>query len=229
MNKTTSKIFTPKSIVIALCDLAIVNALCILTAYVVKYDFDWIGGLIIANSCLFVIVKYLGMRFLGYNWLDSILNRIFKQLTDIVIALFFLTTIFPIIFVLGAITIRTKRGGAIGSILEIRTATVNDANISLLFFRKTSTVFDHPFLNKMPNAFNILLGKISLWDSCKEINIEVGIEENIEEVICKDNIEPEEEPLEEISTSIDINNINIEEERQDSPNNNQTSNYEHIQ
>jgi hypothetical protein len=62
-----------------------------------------------------------------------------------------------------------------------------------------------------------------------EINIEVGIEENFEEDICKDNIEPEEEPLEEICTSIDINNINIEEERQDSPNNNQTSNYEHIQ
>jgi hypothetical protein len=81
----------------------------------------------------------------------------------------------------------------------------------------------------MPNAFNILLGKISLWDSCKEINIEIGIEENIEEDICKDNIEPDEEPLEEISTSIDINNINIEEERQDSSNNNQTSNYEHIQ
>ena len=74
MNKTTSKIFTPKSIVIALCDLAIVNALCILTAYVVKYDFDWIGGLIIANSCLFVIVKYLGMRFLGYNYFFSRLS-----------------------------------------------------------------------------------------------------------------------------------------------------------
>ncbi|MBR5465843.1 MAG: hypothetical protein IKU79_00275 [Bacteroidaceae bacterium] len=251
MNKLTFNIFTPKGLLIAACDITILNAVCILIAFWAIHDWDWTGYLIVANVVSLLTIKYFSMRLANMHWLDSILNRAVKKITDIAISMIFLLTFFPIIFILATIAIRTTHSATGKSILELRHVIIEDKETILMFFRKSRTIFDNPFLNKTPIAVNILLGQLSLWNlyELKEERVEF---ERHEDLILKNdttyveihdntqNLDDEslhEEGQAKFETTNDNENlvdfvdkyIHFEDDIQDSLTNNHTSNYEHIQ
>lgn len=153
------------------------------------------------------------MNLLGIGWLESILNRFIKRLTDIVISTFFLLTVFPIAYVISAILIRIQKGFADGSIIRIQEMQIKGRHFSSIAFSKSGTIFDRPLLSNLPLAFNILLGTISIWDiaSVQEIQVQQVNEEEVqtEEACVKED------------TTAEDNNITIETTTSETENNSQ--------
>lgn len=122
---------------------------------------DWLCGLLLLNNIALIILRQWISDILQIHWLLSPLNRMLKRLTDILLSLLFLSTIFPLTFIIQAVT--TKRNSN-GSILTFRKMSIGQKkNISGIVFRKP--IFpNNNYIERLPLALNILIGSVSFWD-----------------------------------------------------------------
>ena len=178
MNELSAIKSTPHMRLVYALDIIILNACAIPIAYACLWKLDGLWAMLICNFVVLVLLRQYLFSLLQIHWLSSPLNRCLKRLTDIVCALVFLTTVFPIIlfaYIILNIATRKKNGNPIFTIRKIRTK--DNKLISSVIFSQQLFAFDKACIIDMtPWAFNVLLGNFSLWDllylkeQCKDFN-----------------------------------------------------------
>lgn len=149
---------------IAICDIAILIACCIILVQGYHKYFNWLMVLFSLNLISLIAIRQIGMSLLNKTWLDSYLNRSLKRITDFSLAIIYMLTALPIIYLLFAICLRTQKKFANTPILYYQRMHTNIRSFDSLTFTKTSTFLDHPCLKHAPIAINIAAGTLSIWD-----------------------------------------------------------------
>lgn len=166
MNELSAIKSTPHMRLVYTLDIIILNACSMAIVYACLWKLDGLWAMLICNFTVLVLLRQYLFKLLQIHWLSSPLNRCLKRLTDIVCALVFLTTLFPIIlfaYIILDIATRKKNGNPIFTTRKIQT---KDNNIipSVIFSQQLFAFDKACVIEKTPWAFNILLGNFSLWD-----------------------------------------------------------------
>ena len=147
---------------ISVFDITILNSFCIFIAYLFLHEINWLWGLLAINFILIVALRQWFMHCLEIHWLESILNKVLKRITDIVVALLFIFTLLPILIIIGTIILKRQKTGPVLTFREI-CPNVDKKNFEGLVFNDCEQL-EKFNLRYAPMAFNLLLGQISLWD-----------------------------------------------------------------
>ena len=97
MNELSVIKSTPHMRLVYTLDIIILNACSMAIVYACLWKLDGLWAMLICNFTVLVLLRQYLFKLLQIHWLSSPLNRCLKRLTDIVCALVFLTTLFPII------------------------------------------------------------------------------------------------------------------------------------
>lgn len=142
-------------------DIIMLNACGVTMYYVFAIGIDYIFALLAINSIAIIAFRQWICYSLQIKWLLSPVNRFLKRLSDIVLAAFFLLTIFPIMIILHAVVTKKNHGK---SVFCLRKFTIGqDQSFTAIAF--SANLFrDNTKWNSTPLVFNILIGTISVWD-----------------------------------------------------------------
>lgn len=91
------------------CDLIVLNACCLTVLQAWLVGMDWIWGLSLLNCIFMIALRLWLMRSLRISWMTSPLNRGLKRAADIMLAMLFMTTAFPIIILILAVIIKSNK------------------------------------------------------------------------------------------------------------------------
>lgn len=163
-NNYTIKSSGRERLFIAICDIAILIACCILFVCIYKGFTGWLIALLAIEVVSIIVIRHLGMTILNKFWLESYLNRALKKLTDLLLSSLVLLTAFPVIYLLTAVYTRCSKGFAHGSILRFKRMYTQAGSFSALLFNECGAITDQPLINRIPIFFNVLIGDLSLWD-----------------------------------------------------------------
>mgnify|MGYP006991639736 CR=1 FL=1 len=132
---------------------------------------------------------------LDIHWLESILNKALKRLTDIAVALLFIITLLPILIVICTIILKRQKTGPVLTFCEI-CPNADKKNFEGLVFNDSEQLKKYN-LRYAPLAFNLLVGQISLWD----------LKEFTEIIPHTENVDTEHESIsEEIEDDLQVEN-----------------------
>lgn len=149
---------------IAICDIAILIACCILFVCIYNGFTGWLIALLAIEVVSIIVIRHLGMTILNKFWLESYLNRALKKLADLLLSSLVLLTAFPVIYLLTAVYTRCSKGFAHGSILRFKRMHTQAGSFSALLFNECGAITVQPLINRIPIFFNVLIGDLSLWD-----------------------------------------------------------------
>ncbi len=162
---------------ISVFDISILNSVCIFIAYLFLHEINWLCGLLVVNFLLIVALRQWFMHCLDIHWLESILNKALKRLTDIAVALLFIITLLPILIVICTIILKRQKTGPVLTFCEI-CPNADKKNFEGLVFNDSEQLKKYN-LRYAPLAFNLLVGQISLWD-LKEFTEIIPHTENVD-------------------------------------------------
>lgn len=145
------------------CDIILINACIVVVAYWTMRQVDWLWYLSFINTTAIGVLRYWIFHILKINWLASPLNMVLKRLTDILLSLIFLLTVFPVIIVMKAIMMKASRSGRGKSILTTGLMQYrNEKPFKAIIFN--SNTWTGSIFERMPLVINILVGNISFWN-----------------------------------------------------------------
>lgn len=195
MDSNTNDIKPIYKHLISVFDISILNSVCIFIAYLFLHEINWLCGLLAVNFLLIVALRQWFMHCLDIHWLESILNKALKRLTDIAVALLFIITLLPILIVICTIILKRQKTGPVLTFCEI-CPNADKKNFEGLVFNDSEQLKKYN-LRYAPLAFNLLVGQISLWD----------LKEFTEIIPHTENVDPEQESIsEEIEDDLQVEN-----------------------
>ena len=195
MDSNTNDIKPIYKHLISVFDISILNSVCIFIAYLFLHEINWLCGLLVVNFLLIVALRQWFMHCLDIHWLESILNKALKRLTDIAVALLFIITLLPILIVICTIILKRQKTGPVLTFCEIY-PNADKKNFEGLVFNDSEQLKKYN-LRYAPLAFNLLVGQISLWD----------LKEFTEIIPHTENVDPEQESIsEEIKDDLQVEN-----------------------
>lgn len=202
MDSNTNDIKPIYKHLISVFDISILNSVCIFIAYLFLHEINWLCGLLAVNFLLIVALRQWFMHCLEIHWLESILNKALKRLTDIAVALLFIITLLPILIVICTIILKRQKTGPVLTFCEI-CPNADKKNFEGLVFNDSEQLKKFN-LRYAPLAFNLLVGQISLWD-LKEFTEIISHTENVdtEQKSISEEIEDDLQVENTISTSLD--------------------------
>ena len=202
MDSNTNDIKPIYKHLISVFDISILNSVCIFIAYLFLHEINWLCGLLVVNFLLIVALRQWFMHCLDIHWLESILNKALKRLTDIAVALLFIITLLPILIVICTIILKRQKTGPVLTFCEIY-PNADKKNFEGLVFNDSEQLKKYN-LRYAPLAFNLLVGQISLWD-LKEFTEIIPHTENVdtEQESISEEIEDDLQAENTISTSQD--------------------------
>lgn len=145
------------------CDLIILNACCLMTLQAWTTGMSWAWGLSLLNCLTVIALRQWLMNSLQIPALTSPLNCSLKRAADILVAIVFLLTAFPVIIVIQAFIIKSSKQyrGPLFTSMEVQTGK-GKAFRALTF--SNSKPGDGFSLGMTPLAIRLLTGTISLSD-----------------------------------------------------------------
>ena len=195
MDSNTNDIKPIYKHLISVFDISILNSVCIFIAYLFLHEINWLCGLLVVNFLLIVALRQWFMHCLDIHWLESILNKALKRLTDIAVALLFIITLLPILIVICTIILKRQKTGPVLTFCEIY-PNADKKNFEGLVFNDSEQLKKYN-LRYAPLAFNLLVGQISLWD----------LKEFTEIIPHTENVDTEQESIsEEIEDDLQVEN-----------------------
>lgn len=195
MDSNTNDIKPIYKHLISVFDISILNSVCIFIAYLFLHEINWLCGLLVVNFLLIVALRQWFMHCLDIHWLESILNKALKRLTDIAVALLFIITLLPILIVICTIILKRQKTGPVLTFCEI-CPNADKKNFEGLVFNDSEQLKKYN-LRYAPLAFNLLVGQISLWD----------LKEFTEIIPHTENVDTEQESIsEEIEDDLQVEN-----------------------
>lgn len=195
MDSNTNDIKPIYKHLISVFDISILNSVCIFIAYLFLHEINWLCGLLAVNFLLIVALRQWFMHCLDIHWLESILNKVLKRLTDIAVALLFIITLLPILIVICTIILKRQKAGPVLTFCEI-SPHADKKNFEGLVFNDSEQLKKYN-LRYAPLAFNLLVGQISLWD----------LKEFTEIIPHTENVDTEQESIsEEIEDDLQVEN-----------------------
>lgn len=116
------------------------------------------------------------------------MGRVAMRLTDIVVSLSLLLTLFPLLYIVAAIVIKRRSPGPA---IVIEPALLADGRRCGLFNFRTEEPGERPLIARAPRLINILLGQLSLFGKAP-VPIEVAepVQEEIAEPVPMEAEEP---------------------------------------
>ena len=167
------------------------------------------------------------------------MGRVAMRLTDIVVSLSLLLTLFPLLYIVAAIVIKRRSPGPA---IVIEPALLADGRRCGLFNFRTEEPGERPLIARAPRLINILLGQLSLFGKAP-VPIEVAepVQEEVsepapmeaEEPVPMDVMEPaqedvavelETEPQPQLATPAEPPSEEVENERINAINNTEKEN-----
>ena len=195
MDSNTNDIKPIYKHLISVFDISILNSVCIFIAYLFLHEINWLCGLLAVNFLFIVALRQWFMHCLDIHWLESILNKALKRLTDIAVALLFIITLLPILIVICTIILKRQKTGPVLTFCEI-SPNADKKNFEGLVFNDSEQLKKYN-LRYAPLAFNLLVGQISLWD----------LKEFTEIIPHTENVDTEQESIsEEIEDDLQVEN-----------------------
>ena len=145
-------------------DAALVLSCFLAVFYVVRSGVDAFGVLLVANVACNLALRQWVSSLLGIHWLLSPLNRLLKKLVDVLTALLFCLTVFPLIIVFQAVACRMNASARGSSVFAKGQARRQDGReLGVLVFNPALST-SNAWLAKAPLMLNVLLFSLSLWD-----------------------------------------------------------------
>lgn len=161
------------------CDLVILNACCLVVLQAWLIGTNWLCGVALLNFVAVVALRQWLMSALQIPGMTSPLNRSLKRAADLVAALLFLLTVFPVIIVVQAIVIKSSKHLR-GPLFAQNEIWVREewSFRALTFSNCPRPLHGGLHIGTTPLALRLLTGKISLEDisalSIKPIETEDG-------------------------------------------------------